>query len=74
MTTNLLIRDWTAELLRLIEDAKADASTGDDFSKGRKFGLGQALSLIQQLAVSFGLDADDLGLPLEDGMTTALKD
>ena len=74
MSADNLIRDWSTELIRLIEEAKADAAASDDFAKGRKFGLGEALSLLQQEAVSFGLDAAALGLPSEDGVTIALKD
>lgn len=74
MSADNLIRDWSTEIIRLIEEAKTQASAGDDFAKGRKFGLGEALSLLQQEAVSFGLDASSLGLPSEDGMTIALKD
>jgi len=73
MSADLLIKDWSTELVRLIEQAKADAAAGDDFAKGRKFGLGEALSLLQQEASAFGLDAAALGLPREDGMTIALK-
>ena len=69
-----LIRDWSTELLRLIAEAKTAAAAGDDFEKGRKFGLGEALSLLQQQAVSFGLDGHELGLPSEDGATIALRD
>ena len=74
MSADLLIKDWSTELVRLIEEAKADAAAGDDFAKGRKFRLGEALSLLQQEARTFGLNASTLGLPVEDGMTIALKD
>jgi hypothetical protein len=74
MNADLLIKDRSTELVRLIEETKADAAAGDDFAKGRKFGLGEALSLPQQEARTFGLNAAALGLPDEDGTTIALKD
>lgn len=74
MSTELLIRDWAVELLRLIEQAKSEAAAGDDFANGRKFGLAEALSLLQQEAQSFGVDPAQLGLPKDDAMTVALRE
>ncbi|QNP43748.1 hypothetical protein H9L15_03535 [Sphingomonas daechungensis] len=58
-----LLKDWSTELVRLIDEDKSDAAAGDDFAKGRKFGLGEALSLLQQEARAFGIDAASIGLP-----------
>jgi hypothetical protein len=71
MNTNLLIRDWACELVLLIEESKAEAAPGDAFAEGRRFGMAEALSLLQQEAQSFGIDQAALGLPAEDAMTLA---
>ena len=74
MSANDLIRDWTSELLLLIERAKAEAANDDGFTLGRKFGLAEALALMQQQAQSFGFKASELGLPEEDAMIPSLRD
>lgn len=42
MSANHLIRDWTYELLLLIEQARAEAANDDGFTLGRTFGLAEA--------------------------------
>lgn len=74
MSANHLIRDWTYELLLLIEQARAEAANDDGFTLGRTFGLAEALSLMQQQAQSFGFEAAELGLPEEDAMIPSLRE
>ena len=58
----LMLPDVIKELRSMAAAAKADATTGSGFKKGRQFGLYEALSLISDEADAFGLDRVELGL------------
>jgi hypothetical protein len=53
------LRDLGPLLLDLVEPPDA---TWDDFDKGKRFGLLMAVSLMQQQALAFQIDLDDIGL------------
>lgn len=57
------IIDLVRELLLLAETAKAE-SEGDSeqFQRGRCFGLYEALNLVKQQAVAFGISDSEIGL------------
>lgn len=57
---SLYLRDLGGLLWSEAEQAKRNAA--DDFERGRAFGLYQAVSLMQQQAVAFGLAPADVGL------------
>ena len=46
--------------------AQATSEVTGPFEQGRGFGLAEAVSLMWQQAISFGIDPQSLGLPAED--------
>ena len=55
------LRDLGGLLWALADEAQQDAAT-DDYARGRAFGLYEAVSLLEQQAVAFGLSARAVGL------------
>ena len=51
----LLLREKVAE-------AKNNSSLGDEQQKGRHWGLYEALSLVHQQAIAFGIPLDEIGM------------
>jgi hypothetical protein len=52
---DLLVRDYSDELSRLIDEI--DVSVEDRFDQGRRFGLIEAASLLLQQAKAFGAES-----------------
>lgn len=63
-TAELMLRDFTQELIAKATAAKAEATTKpeDYFEKGRHFGLYEALSLLVSQAEAFQMDKASIGL------------
>lgn len=61
-----MVSDSVKELTGLLLEASKEAEGGDAFAIGRKMGLLEALSLLQQQARAFGIPLAELSLPEED--------
>jgi hypothetical protein len=59
---------------RMVALCEPRLSADNDFAKGRKFGLGEALSLLQQQALSFGIDGRLSAFRQRTGVAIALKE
>jgi hypothetical protein len=61
-----MVSDSVKELTALLLEASKEAEGGDGFAIGRKMGLLEALSLLQQQARAFGIPLANLSLPEKD--------
>ena len=58
-----LLHDLALELVEMTRGAKQDAlASGSDYDRGRHFALYEAISLLSQQTVAFGLTLKDIGL------------
>jgi hypothetical protein len=64
MTSDLenFLTDLVTLLRERAADAKDAAVNGDEMQKGRNFGLYEALSLIYQQAIAFGIEPERAGM------------
>ncbi|WP_249262336.1 hypothetical protein [Leptospira alexanderi] len=61
-TYKLFLQDLVALLKEKLEQAKKDPIGNDDFAKGVRMGLYEALDLIKSQAILFGISLEELGI------------
>ncbi len=62
-TAENLLHDLAVELVERALDAKQEAAvSGSDYERGRHFALYEAVSLITQQAITFGVPLERIGL------------
>ena len=69
----LMLSDSVKELLKLLQESCKRSRDGGEFEAGHKMGLVDALTVLQEEARSFGIEADRIALPSEDILTIALR-
>jgi len=57
-----MLFDVCRELVEMTKEAGIRAQAGDDYEKGRRFGLFEAVALLSQQADSFEIDRAKIGL------------
>jgi len=60
--SELMLHDYLAELLTLLQEAQKKATHADTFADGRRMGLYEAFCLAADLAEQFNISTEALGL------------
>lgn len=61
-TANGLLQDYAGELRIMLVGSMNDRDALDEFARGRRFGIYEALALLLNQIDAFGLDRAELGL------------